>query len=339
MISIGSNVRNMSAPLKKVTVQYLADAIRHPKPEISAQMRQLRIVRQLNVRQYTELKSQLPFFVCAIFNPSFRSKENFAYTEYFVMDIDNLSEKNFDIVSLKKRLIADGRVMMCFISPGSDGLKLMFRLDERCYDAGLYKVFYRLFVDRFSQQYDLQQVVDARTCDVSRACFISVDSEVYYNEQCEAVSLKTFVDVENNVDSVLQLKREQDIQVKQQLSSAPVQDDGQDIDADVLNQIRKTLNPNARIRKKPPVYVPEELEQIMENLKIYVEEKGICLMNVINISYGKKLRFKLGLKQAEINLFFGKRGFSVVQSPRTGTDAELNSLMADVIEAFIAEKV
>ena len=41
------------------------------------------------------------------------------------------------------------------------------------------------------------------------------------------------------------------------------------------------------------------------------------------------------MKQAEINLFFGKKGFSVVQSPRTGTNAELNQLMADLIIGFI----
>lgn len=43
------------------------------------------------------------------------------------------------------------------------------------------------------------------------------------------------------------------------------------------------------------------------------------------------------LKQAEINLFFGKKGFSVVQSPRTGTNAELNQLMADLIIGMINE--
>lgn len=74
------------------------------------------------------------------------------------------------------------------------------------------------------------------------------------------------------------------------------------------------------------------------DLRLCVSEKGVAITEVLNISYGKKLRFKIGLKQAEINLFFGKQGFSVVQSPRTGTDAEMNRLMADVVEAFIVEK-
>ena len=46
----------------------------------------------------------------------------------------------------------------------------------------------------------------------------------------------------------------------------------------------------------------------------------------------------MGLKQAEVNLFYGKRGFSVIQSPRTGTNPELNVLMVDLIKQYLAEK-
>lgn len=47
------------------------------------------------------------------------------------------------------------------------------------------------------------------------------------------------------------------------------------------------------------------------------------------------MRFTLGLKRAELNLFFGKKGFSVVCSPRTGTDSELNQLMVDWVSSYI----
>lgn len=77
----------------------------------------------------------------------------------------------------------------------------------------------------------------------------------------------------------------------------------------------------------------------MDDLKLYVTDKGVAITDVININYGKKLRFKIGVKQAEINLFFGKHGFSVVQSPRTGTDPGANALMEDVVESFIVEKI
>lgn len=97
---------------------------------------------------------------------------------------------------------------------------------------------------------------------------------------------------------------------------------------------RQLLNPHAK-KERPSVFVPQELEEMMVVLKPYIEKVGVVVTEVINIQYGKKIRLKMGMKQAEINLFFGKKGFSVVQSPRTGTSAELNQLMADLIIGMI----
>ena len=41
------------------------------------------------------------------------------------------------------------------------------------------------------------------------------------------------------------------------------------------------------------------------------------------------------LKQAETNIFYGKKGYSVVQSPRNGTDNRLNELVAQIISEMI----
>lgn len=326
--------------LQKVTVKYLCDAIRHPKPAISTRLRQLRIVKELNAAQYATLKQQLPYFVCAMFNPAYRKTENFAYTEYFIIDIDHLSDKGIVLEDLRKRLSIDDRVYLCFASPSGDGLKVMMRLASRCYDASIYKIFYKTFVERFSSQYGLQQVVDTRTCDVTRACFISEDCNIYINPQCTAVRLEDIIDVEKDVGLALQLKHDVEKSTKEQASQRTKDTSSKNIHDDALELIRKTLNPNAKIKKqKVPAYVPAELEEIMDDLKLYVTDKGVAITDVININYGKKLRFKIGVKQAEINLFFGKHGFSVVQSPRTGTDPGANALMADVVESFIVEKI
>ena len=76
MISVGTSVRNNTEPLKKVTPEYLYNALRNPKPEFEARIRQLRVVRQLNESQYAALKVQLPYFVCATFNPPPRKTDN-----------------------------------------------------------------------------------------------------------------------------------------------------------------------------------------------------------------------------------------------------------------------
>lgn len=338
MISIGTNLRSITEQLKKAPVKYLYDTIRNPHPNIEAKIRQLRIVKQLNQSQYSSLKIQLPYFTCAIFNPPFRKTENFAYTEYFTIDIDNIYEKGLILSDLQKCISKDVRTMMCFKSPGGDGLKVIFKLKERCYDAAVYKIFYRLFVGKFSSQYGLQQVIDSKTCDVARACFLSMDSDIYFNPECEAINTKDYIDTDN-MESALNLKYETEKQAKENQTEKEAKKHI-DIDKETIDKIKQTLNPNARIKTHTPnIYVPNELEDIMEDLKNYVTQRDITITEIRNINYGKKLRFKIGFKQAEINLFFGKHGFTVVQSPRTGTDPDLNNLMAEVVESFLAENI
>lgn len=337
MISTGVNITNSAEPLRKVTVKYLHDSLRNPRPEISSAIRQLRIAREIDVKQYGLLKRRLPYIVCGMFNPPYRRTENFAYTEYFILDIDHLSDKGFSISELRGRIERDERVVLSFLSPGEDGLKVLFKLKERCYDSGLYSVFYKAFLSQFSQQYELQQVIDTRTSDVARACFISVDTDAYYNPNALAVDLGTFVDL-GNPYALFEQKRELEKAVKSnEVSACPKERGASDPDEEAMARIKLLLNPKAK-KERPPVFVPHELDEMMTALKPYIEQAGVVVAEVINIQYGKKIRFKMGMKQAEVNLFYGKRGFSVVQSPRTGTNADLNQLMADLITGFINDR-
>ena len=103
-----------------------------------------------------------------------------------------------------------------------------------------------------------------------------------------------------------------------------------------MEQIRQRLNPKqAKPLELQPVVVPAILNDLIDDIKSYIEETGLQVSEVINIQYGKKLRVSLGLKQAVVNLFYGKRGFSVVISPRRGTNSELNDLVAELLRSFI----
>lgn len=214
----------------------------------------------------------------------------------------------------------------------------MFKLKERCYDSGLYSLFYKSFLMRFSDQYTLRQVVDARTSDVTRACFISVDPDAYYNPEADTVDMSAFLEVDNP-SALFEQKRRQEQILKENESTSSKKNDGMgplDPDKETMDKIKQMLNPKAK-KEKAPVFVPKELDVIMPKLQPYIEETGVTVSEVINIQYGKKIRFKLGIKQAEVNLFFGKKGFSVVRSPRSGTNAELNELMAELVSNFINE--
>ncbi len=330
----GTNITAPNDPLQKVPVDYFYNSLLHPKPTNEALIRQLRIVYQLDIKQYAEAKKKLPYVVCGIFSPATRKKINFAYIDRFIVDIDKLSAKGMDIRQVRQKLQADPRVLMCFLSPSEDGLKVMFRLKERCYDAGLYSDFYKEFLFRLSAQYELEQVVDKVTSDVSRACFISVDPEAYYNLACEPVDLGSYIGEELPFDVPTTDKQGKTPQGGNK--EEPKEKKGpREPEDDIMAEIKKRLGVKPREPAPKPVFVPEELQNIMNDLKTYIEQAGLYVKEVKSIQYGKKILAQLGLKKAEVNLFYGKHGFSAVISPKCGTDEALNSLLRDIILQFL----
>lgn len=337
MISAASNIRDINETLKKMPIRHLYDVIRNPKECTKSLLRQLRVVKQLNPSQYASLKRQLPYFVCAMFNPPYRKTENFAYTEYFIIDIDHVSEKGLILDDLFKTIAKDPRTSLCFRSPGGDGIKVIMKFSERCYDVGLYKMFYKVFLVKYSRQYGLEQVVDTRTCDVTRACFLSADEDAFFNPDAESVVISEYLNPDADISLAFDLKKEADKEICE-IERRNTREHDPEPSKDALTKIRETLKmPTRQVLPKVEAYVPKELENIMEGLKKYVEGKDITLTSVASIQYGKKLKFIVAMRKAEINLFYGKRGFSVVQSPKTGTDKGANELMVDVINSFLME--
>lgn len=257
------------------------------------------------------------------------------------MDIDHICEKGLILDDLRRKIESDSRTMMCFLSPGEDGLKVIMKIKDRCYDAGVYSVFYKKFVYEFSLRYDLQQVLDIRTSDVTRACFMSVDSSAYYNPDAEPVDMAEIIDMEDS-SVLLRQKKEVEESMSALTDIADSSSNAVKIrepDDDAMERIRGLLNMKTKkVSVERPVFVPAILDTIQGELNDYVSDIGFMISEIINIQYGKKIRAKLGLKMAEVNLFYGKRGFSVVVSPKTGTDGTLNILLADTVRAFIDER-
>lgn len=221
---------------------------------------------------------------------------------------------------------------MSFLSPGEDGLKLLFRLSKRCYDANIFTIFYKAFLTDFSNRYYLEQVVDSRTCDVSRACFISYDPDVYFNPKADNVNLDLFFDTENSFNFFNEKKVINENLRKISSYEQPIKED---VDSDIVLKIKSILQSSHPKPHKKEVYVPERLNEIIDELQSYITETGVVIKDIINISYGKKIKALVGVKEAEVNLFYGKRGFSVVQSPRTGTSKDMNVLLSNLIESFL----
>lgn len=338
MIQIGSSITHPDDPLKKIDLDTLYHQIQHPRQEVVQQIAQLRIVRSIDKQQYSLLKRQLPYYVCGIFYPPIRKTAHFAWIDTFIVDIDHLSQYGKDPVEVRKVIQSDPRTAVCFLSPGEDGLKVVYKLKEKCHDAGHFSLFYKCFASSLASLYSLENVIDFRTNDVTRACFASYDADVYYNPEAEPIDMGAFLDF-NDMESIAQLKHSlkpaKATEDKVSVDDEPVSTDP---DVETMKQIRMRLNPKQRLKEERACYVPGVLQELTEDLNAYLSELGYTVVAITSIQYGKKVQIELGTKRAEVNVFYGKRGFSVVQTPKNGTSAELNQLTADCIESFLLTK-
>lgn len=329
----GSNIASASDKLVKFEEKYLHSSLIHPKESIARSVEQLRVIYSVDGGKYSYLKKKLPYFVCGLFNPPYRNSANFAYTDSFILDFDHLSAKNLDIDSVRSKIQADERVVMCFCSPSEDGLKVLFHLKSPCYDKGIYSLFYKAFASSFATMVGLEQVIDSHTSDVARACFVSMDLKAYYNPDAAPVDIGLFVDPSNPL-AMADLRRQQN-----DLAGAEPEE-GQkgprEPDDEVMAKIRKKLNPTAKAAPEKNVTVPAKLRAVIAPLRDFLEDKGIVVNNIRDIQYGQQIEATIGTKSATLNLFFGKKGFTPIPSPKNGTDTQANELLQLAVNNFLS---
>jgi hypothetical protein len=333
MIQAGKSITRPGDPLQKIDINYLYQAIINPRKQQREFIEQLRTLRTIDETQYRKQKRFLPYITTGIFKPAIRRTENFAKIDYFLIDLDHISEHERDIQQVKIELQQDKRVVLLFASPGNDGLKVMFRLKESCYDHGKYSIFYKHFARQFAITKRLEGIVDMNTSDVTRACFISYDTTAYFNAEAEPIDMQDYLNFDNPYEIKLETKAHNEYlkENKEILSNPTEKPDNQNLDEDILKQIKKTLNPNYREKPEKNIYVPEEINEIIAELEASLNQHQLELSEVSGINFGKKLRISLGRRWAEINVFYGKKGFSLVKTPKRGSDKELTDIAYQIL--------
>ncbi|MBN2747002.1 MAG: hypothetical protein JXR34_09765 [Bacteroidales bacterium] len=336
MISLGKNITQAGDVLQQISMEQLFRLISKPSDTLFEQIEQLRLVLNIDPNRYRLLKKELPYFVCAKFHPKVRQSANFVSIAYFVLDIDHISQKQMDINILRNRMRQDKRLMLMFESPSADGLKLVFRLAEPIYDLVRYKLFYKSFCQKFSQEYQLNQVIDMRTNDATRATFLSVDPLAYFNEKCLPIDAQESIDFENALDI---MAVEHAIKLEAAEAKAVGEDESerrQILSSEILLELRKKLNPRVKAREEVKTwFVPQQVDKLVESLRKRVEGSSLTIKSVDAIHYGRKIVFESGFIWAELNIFYGKKGFSVVKTPKKGSDVGLADLCYDLMYSVI----
>jgi hypothetical protein len=286
----------------------------------------IRKVAQMDMTAYQRVKTRLPYFCCAKFSNGIRRSENFTGISCFVIDIDKLTNDRINI--LRQELMQDPRVKMLFISPSGQGIKAVFELAAECTSLKDYSDFYKTFAYHLTETYKLQEFLDTSTCDATRVTFLCHDAEVFYNSLNEPVNLQDFLP-----GDIFSIREE--VKKAEEKNESGKRDE---LPEDIYQDILKKLNPAARIPVKPKqIFIPEELSRIQIPITAELEKLGIGVKEVRDINYGKKFIFTMGFRIGEVNLFFGVKGFSVVKSPKSGTDTKMNDIGEMVIRKVLAE--
>lgn len=333
MLLYGKNITSPGDQLQKISVFELFEKISRPSPELQSLINKLRTVLSIDENKYRKLKTQLPYFCTSAFSPQFRKSENFASTEHFILDFDHISEAEINMEKLFDDLRNDQRVNIIFVSPGNNGLKILFKLSEKCFDKGKYSMFYKMFAKKFAEQYNIMQIIDMRTSDVARACFLSADKNAFFNAVPLEIDIKDYI----NFDNAEEIKIAEEIASemnKIEISNIKNQKPDE-LPDDILAQIKLKLNPNIRIKKEKQIYVPEKLEEIISKIDAKCTEIGLKMTEITNINYGKKIRFEAAQYWAELNIFYGQKGFTVVKTPKKGSSQQLadsvHLLLCDIL--------
>ncbi len=334
MLLYGTNITSSGDPMHPMEPGRLFAGIIAPKEAFADKIIQLRALRTLDPVQYRTAKKQLPYFVCGLFHPPVRRKENFASISYLVMDLDHLADHEVDQKVLCEKLRIDERVMGYFLSPGGDGVKIMFRLSESCKDSALFSAFYKLFARDFARQYDLMPCLDNQTHDVTRACFLSFDPEAWYFPESIPLNIEEripdfdFTTVEKEIrESEREMRAVADTEVR----STP--------DSDVLQRIKTRLNPVSRRMHEKQIHVPEEINNAFEQIQNRLPEFELSLVSSEPIQYGRKLKIQAFNSPlwAEVNIFYGRRGYSLVQTTKTGSNTKLAELACQSISQILSK--
>lgn len=288
-------------------------------PTLAAETQRLRRVAALDQRAFNTAKLGLPYLTGAAFGGGLRHSDHFEHIGYLVLDFDDCLRTPGQSKQLQERIAQQESVWLMFVSPSGSGLKVWFRLQEPCTDASLYKTFYRSFASHFADQVALVGSIDTRTCDVTRVCFVVHDATAYHNPRALPLDWAKWMAQQPQTSEALE----------PQVHPAPKAP----LDASSYEYIRHTLNPRAVGRAKPPALVPALLQALEAELVQSLTGRGVAVEQVLPLPYGLKFCCMRQLGRAEVSVFYGKKGFSIVKTPKSGTDA----LLTDEVYTLLME--
>lgn len=315
MLYIGTNIRSKEA-LKPLSEKELYSMVVEDSLGLATILKHLRSLRAIDKGIYNQKKRDLPYFCISQFKSNERHGANFKQVEYVILDFDGIPSE--ELQSHKDQLKIDPRVFLLFTSPSGSGLKVLFKLDKPLYDAKAFHDLAKAFGSSFSKQYDLWSYFDQQTLEVSRATFICPDPDAFVNYKAQVIAIEDYRHLwDSGLFADFEKETEDDIPKGEPKGEA-------------FAKIKTLLG--QRKAQEPQVCLSDFWLNFRNSLEQSLQEVEIAIKEVREIQYGLQLRFKhKDGPEAELNVYYGKKGYSIVPSRKANTNPDLNRL----IEKFI----
>ena len=162
----------------------IADIIKMIKAEALAS--EIGYLRKLSVKEYKSKKATLPSVTWSgTFDGSHKASALLNHSGYICIDFDNL--KNVQKTLSKVRNYQ--HTLFAFVSPSGSGIKVIVPVSPIPQSAEEHRDAYNRVKSKYEDVTDVE--VDKSGSDVSRLCFLSSDSNAYFNSSALAVLWNT----------------------------------------------------------------------------------------------------------------------------------------------------
>lgn len=326
MFYLGKNIRSSPAEvLVPISVQGLVETIQNPNSSLANETSRLRRIAQIDPKTFKTMKLTLPYFIPATFKDNCRHSDNFIEIKGLVIDFDDCLKTPAQSQQLISQITQQPDVFLAFVSPNGRGIKVVFSLAAPLNDLHLFKRFYLDYARDFAERVRLLGTLDTRTSDATRVCFLIHDANVYYN--ASAVTLNWQLWAEKNTSATVEHEAEF-LPTASEMTKMP-------LTPEIHRELVLKVNPKAPVKPKIEPHVPLLLKEVEEPIRKLLKKNGITVLEIRHIHYGLKIYCKVPPQLAEVNVFYGKRGFSVVMSAKAATSAELNKRVYELVFEYL----
>jgi hypothetical protein len=177
-----------SKPDQSLEIQDILSLIK--RPILSAKIKAIRAEKDKEKQK--ALKEKLPYCTWSgQFNSRAKDDPEFVHSGLLALDFDHLENVN----AIRGKIELDPFVLVSFISPRGAGLKVIVRIPA---DKTNHEQNFRTATNYFKSRFNL--IADDSGKDLSRACFISHDPDVYCNSKAPIISPTNTPAVKANLD-------------------------------------------------------------------------------------------------------------------------------------------